>query len=522
MKRRLRHACVDSLRALAHFSRRSDMTAGWLGSAIRRAATIGAPLYLLWACGGSDPQIAPAVTAPLPAPAPAPAAPPPAPSISLQPVDVTVVAGQPATFTAGASIAPAEPLTYQWSRRASAAASFATVSGATAASYTLAGTTVADSGAQFRVEACAGTTRCVTSNPVTLTVTPAPFSAPWQADARIAGGGTHTLLVRASGELFSWGANNGGALGRSNASAVNAPSAVTTLGTTVRSVAAGAWYSVALQTNGTVWAWGDGDRVGAAVGAAGAIQLPLQVTALSNVRAISTRYWHTLALRDDGTVWGFGPEQFSALGPITGSGAARQIPAVANARQVAAGEQHSLVLLADGTVRSFGSNTFGQLGLDTGSAPRTAPQTVPISDVVAIAASSFASFALRGDGTLWRWGNFAGTSNTAPAQVPFTGTLTQIAAGNQTLHALRSDGIPFGFGDNQFGRVGIGVTGGTLPDLRQIGVVGTASELAGGEFHAMALRNDGRVFTWGNNGNRQLNGAAGPDANVPQDAGLTR
>lgn len=441
-----------------------------------------------------------------------------APVIATQPADASVTEPASATFSTVAT--GTVPLAYQWQR--SVAGIWTDLPGATGASYTTPATSrAADNGAQFRV-VVSNAVGTVTSTPVTLTVLAATTSAPWQADARIAGGGTQTLVVAVNGELWSWGFNNAGALGRGAGPIPTTPERVTTLGTNVRSVAAGAWYSMALLKDGTVWAWGDGDRVGAAVGASGAITLPLRVNGLSNMRAVSTRYWHTLALRDDGSVWGFGPENFGALGPNIGSGVARQIPGLSDVRQVAAGEQHSIALLADGTVRTWGSNTLGQLGVDTGGAARTAPQTVPITGVVAIAASSFASFALRNDGTVWRWGTFNRTSNIAPAQVSFSGTVSAIATGNYTLHVLRSDGIPFGFGDNQFGRVGIGVTGGTVASLSQIGIIGAASELAGGEFHAMAVRADGRVFAWGNNGAYQLRGVFGPDANVPQDSGFTR
>lgn len=445
-----------------------------------------------------------------------------APVISTPPANAVVVEPATATFSV---VAAGTALSYQWERNV--AGTWTNISGATGASYTTGATTRAsDDGAQFRVTISnsAGT---VTSNPVTLTVNSSAANVPWQADQVISGGGTHTLVVRSNGELWSWGVNNGGALGRADANTVTAPSPVTTLGSTVRSVAAGAWYSVALRTDGTVWAWGDGARVGAAVGSAGAIQLPLQVSGLSNIRAISTRYQHTLALRDDGTVWGFGPETFSALGASIGNGSARQITGLTDVRQVAAGEQHSLALLADGTVRTWGSNSFGQLGV-SGTSPSTAPQSVPITNVVSIAASSFASFALRSDGTVWRWGNFAGTSNTSPVQVVVNvtgpvGTISALAAGNATLHALRSDGTVLSAGDNLSGRVGIGTVGGTVATLRELGgFSGTVNAIGGGEFHGMAIRSDGQVFTWGNNSNRQLRGTAGADVGSPQDTGFRR
>ncbi|MFN8757074.1 MAG: putative Ig domain-containing protein, partial [Burkholderiales bacterium] len=281
-----------------------------------------------------------------------------------------------------------------------------------------------------------------------------PGSAPWQSDRRLAGGGTAEFALRESGEVWSWGVNNGDALGRAN-NTVTTPSPITTLGNSVRSVAGAAWYGVALKTDGSVWAWGSGSNVGAGVGlpAAATVPLPLQVTGISGAVGISTRYHHTLALKGDGTVWGFGREDFLALGPTIGNKAARQVPSLGNVRQVAAGEQHSLALVEDGTVLSWGSNTFGQLGVFTSGLPQPAPQTVPISNVVQITSGSFTSLALKSDGTVWRWGN-ATPGGSTPTQVAGLSGVVSIAAGNYTFFALLSNGTVMGWGDNSFGRVG--------------------------------------------------------------------
>ncbi len=67
-----------------------------------------------------------------------------APTITTQPGNQTVTAGQTATFTVVAT--GTAPLTYQWQKNG------VNVSGATAASYTTAATTTADSGTTFRVD----------------------------------------------------------------------------------------------------------------------------------------------------------------------------------------------------------------------------------------------------------------------------------------------------------------------------------------------------------------------------------
>jgi len=88
---------------------------------------------------------------------------PVAPTITTQPANQTVTAGQTATFSGTAS--GTAPLSYQWQKNA------ADILGATMASYTTPVTTTADSGTLFRV-VVSNSAGSVTSNSATLTVNP--------------------------------------------------------------------------------------------------------------------------------------------------------------------------------------------------------------------------------------------------------------------------------------------------------------------------------------------------------------
>jgi hypothetical protein len=82
--------------------------------------------------------------------------------IVMQPADVAVVAGAPATFTVDAT---GESLAYQWQRNGN------DIPGATGTSYTLDSATMIDHGAEFRV-VVSGAGGTVTSDPAALIVTP--------------------------------------------------------------------------------------------------------------------------------------------------------------------------------------------------------------------------------------------------------------------------------------------------------------------------------------------------------------
>src|SRR5205809_2807500 len=86
-----------------------------------------------------------------------------APTITTQPANQTVTAGQTATFAVVA--AGTAPLGYQWQKNGG------NIAGATSASYTTATTTAADSGSTFRVGVTNSASR-VTSSAATLKVNP--------------------------------------------------------------------------------------------------------------------------------------------------------------------------------------------------------------------------------------------------------------------------------------------------------------------------------------------------------------
>jgi hypothetical protein len=130
-----------------------------------------------------------------------------APTISGQPADVSIRAGQIATFTVAAS--GTAPLVYQWTRNS------VNIPGATAASYSTPPAAAADSGARFGV-IIANNVGYVTSRGAKLTVAgAAPRITTQPADQTVAAGNTATFAVVATGTApltYHWH-KNGVAIG---------------------------------------------------------------------------------------------------------------------------------------------------------------------------------------------------------------------------------------------------------------------------------------------------------------------
>ena len=135
-----------------------------------------------------------------------------APSITSQPANQTVMAGQPATFSVTAN--GTATLTYQWRKNG------VVISGAASASYTTPATTSADSGAQFLV-VVSNSTGSATSNAATLTVNAPPTISAQPASQAVAVGKTATFSVTAAGAgtlTYQWNSNGAAVSGATSAS----------------------------------------------------------------------------------------------------------------------------------------------------------------------------------------------------------------------------------------------------------------------------------------------------------------
>ncbi len=422
-----------------------------------------------------------------------------APVIIAHPLSLSVNPGSNATFSVTAS--GAAPLVYRWRFNGN------TISGATASIYTRSNAQAADAGNySVVVSNLSGSATSsnallsfnapplITSHPqnqVVLAGQPATFSvavqgtAPlsylWRHSSNIIAGATGSaytipaafktnngsysvLASNAAGSALSSNASlaaiDVGGWGDNASNQINVPADATN----IIALAAGAWHSLLLRSNGTVSAWG--------LNWNGQCNVPSNLT---NALAIAAGGYHSLAITADGVVAAWGANDYGQLA----------VPAsLHDPMAVAAGAWHSLALSTDGTMAAWGDNTFGQTNLPPN-----------LTNIIAIAAGAHHNLALHADGRLEAWGNntdsqgqFAGQSIIPPG----LSNVIAVAAGAYHSLALTAQGTVIAWGSSSHGQCNV--------PLDLLGVVA----LAAGGRHSLALKADGTCAMWGDNGHGQV------------------
>jgi alpha-tubulin suppressor-like RCC1 family protein len=316
-------------------------------------------------------------------------------------------------------------------------------------------------------------------------------------------------------------------------------------GAKVIAIDAGDEYSVALMSDGTVWAWGYNwlGRLGNDSYASSSSPLPIR-SSITKVKAISAGSDGVSVLRDDGTVWSWGGASYGQMGDgkkveYGQIGAFTSTPTMANISSVKAlsrGSYFTVTALDNGTVWAWGYNYDGRVGDGTNgtNTDKWCPvQIMGLSNIKDVKAGLNHWVVLDNDGNVWMAGqNITSTAeditipinNTSaivvpppplshPVRIPISGVIA-ITAGRSFSLALKSDGTVWGWGDDTFGELGNGESAPqfmTSEDriVHQTPVMAQGLDdviaIDSNDQVSLALKKDGTVWEWGReNPNRVL------------------
>ena len=215
------------------------------------------------------------------------------------------------------------------------------------------------------------------------------------------------MALDKNGTVYAWGYNDYGQLGNgtSDFSYTNQPTPVQYPGKTgqplqAKQISAGSWSALAIDTTDTVWAWGWNDRGQLGNGSTAdrqyspvRVQDPTGTNQGFQASQICTGTNHTLAIDKEGTAWAWGDNGNGRLGngtvknartPTQINGFLQQNNADAGfkAARISAGSQHSLAIGQDGNAYSWGDNQYGQLGTGNDMAQSSNPTPVPFNSLL--------------------------------------------------------------------------------------------------------------------------------------------
>ncbi|MBH9980258.1 MULTISPECIES: InlB B-repeat-containing protein [Bifidobacterium] len=321
-----------------------------------------------------------------------------------------------------------------------------------------------------------------------------------------------SLAVGSDGNAYAWGSNSYGRLGDGTATQRTTPVLVKKPDRktypdlpedfTYMQVSAGDYYSLAVGSDGYVYAWGYNSYG----------QLGNNSTSSSYV---------PVRVRD----------------PDSPNDASKGLKAT----QVSAGQNHSLAVGSDGYAYAWGDGSYGKLGnYSTSSSsvpvrvrdPASPTDTSKGLKAAQISAGYGHSLAVGSDGYAYAWGlndyyhqlgNNSSSNSSVPVRVRDPDSpndaskglkATQVSAGQEHSLAVDKDGNAYAWGDNDNGQLGIKGSGRPYPYPMKVlssaqstsaaGPWMRAVQITAGDHHSLAIGTDGNTKAWGSNRDGRL------------------
>lgn len=314
--------------------------------------------------------------------------------------------------------------------------------------------------------------------------------------ASMAAGENHSLALQKDGTVWAWGRNNEGQLGDGTNDSKNTPVRVPDIGRVI-AIAAGKNHSLALKDDGTVWAWGENIVGQLGNGSNMGQNRPQPAPGLTGVTAIAAGWNSSAVLKEDGSVlgWGQSPERVIKTPTF--------ITKLPDVKKMSFGRGFLLFLRNDGTICYWGPDQ------DRPKSPGL--KQIPSKGVIGFSSSMIHNIALAANGTVWAWGeNNSGQlgigsqkDQKIPVSVPGINNVIAISVGLGHSAALKNDGTVWTWGDNRAGQLGDGSTINKYDPVPVPGLTGVTA-ITAGYGHTFALKNDGAIWAWGNNSHGQL------------------
>lgn len=357
----------------------------------------------------------------------------------------------------------------------------------------------------------------------------------------LAAGEDHALVGLANGRALSWGENVSGQLGNGCASSrdcgfdIGIPQAICAPGeerpcqsdlADVAGLVGGGDTSFALLRDGTLLGWGQNDD-GTAGDASAFAPFAIPIGQDADWIDVVAGYEHSLGLKADGRLFAWGNNDELAIGNNCGGDPEGCPEAWAPAQVLAAdgasfyddwvaigvGEEHSLGIRESGFAFGWGNGAFGALAGNESSA---VPAPLPGGPWAEIGGGEGFTVARARDGSLWAWGD-GGDGQLGDGQESTSSTPVQVlgadginpdddwasfTVGPDFALAIKEDGTIWGWGEGGDGQLGNGIEDEQPTPSALIGPEGSPAptdwvKVSAGDEFTVGLRATGSMWAWG-------------------------
>ncbi|MCC5847777.1 MAG: hypothetical protein JJU29_06740 [Verrucomicrobia bacterium] len=318
----------------------------------------------------------------------------------------------------------------------------------------------------------------------------------------------------------------------------------------VHSVSASGQSVLARTYAGDLYGWGGNENGILLPEGPSRIALPLLDPALatSPIRLHTLSAWtesgyggsHRLLLNDQGQLRVSGVNDKGQLGlsdgPNPDSYASDELIEPTVHPRVSLGSGTGISCLTDGlgNTRGWGNWRLAGRGLIEAINPSQVADWIPtrlaVSNVVRISSGKSHSLALRGDGSVWAWGLVTEATTlpltqpvrvralTAPETEEDLEDVIEVAAGYRHALALRADGTVWSWGSNVHGELGYADSGDSV--ARQVPGLSNIHWIAAGKHVSMAGKANGEIWAWGRNSHGELGDPQLPGGHTPVLVGI--